>query len=84
MKSTVRHYSDILEDIEKHMTDNHLIEDLKKMKDWQKEFSGEAEFCSATATWLYTFQVYTTYNETLFDLIDEFAAYCGSKGIHFI
>lgn len=84
MKATPRHYSDILRDIEKRMTENHLINDLESLHDWQKNLSGEVEFCSGTATWLYTFQVYTTYNESLFDLIDEFASYCDSKSIRFI
>jgi hypothetical protein len=80
----MRHYLDILKDIEKYMTDNHLRRDIESLHDWQKDFTGEAEFCSGTATWLYTFQIYTTYNEALFDLIDEFASYCHSRDIHFI
>ena len=80
----MRHYLDILKDIEKYMTDNNLTEDIESLHDWQKGFIKEAEFCSGTATWLYTFQVYTTYNEVLFDLIDEFASYCDSKDIRFI
>ena len=81
----MRHYLDILKEIEKFMTDNHLSEDLESLHDWQKQFTEEVKFCSATATWLYTFQAYTTCNEeALFELIDEFASYCSSKGIHFI
>lgn len=83
MQLTQRHYADILKDIEKQMTDHHLTDDLKSLHDWQKQFLDEAEFCSGTATWLYTFEVCTDYNETLFDLIDEFAAYCKTKGIRF-
>lgn len=82
--SWMRHYVDILKDIERYMTDNDLSQDLENLHDWQKDFANEVEFCSGTATWLYTFQVYTKYNESLMNLIDEFGSYCQSKGIHFI
>ena len=55
MTATIRHYSDILKDIENYMTENHLIEDLKSLHDWQGTFSDDGNFCSGTATWLYTF-----------------------------
>jgi len=84
MIATIRHYSDILKDIENYMAENHLIDDLKSLHDWQSTFSDEANFCSGTATWLYTFQVYGTYNESMSNLIDEFGSYCVAKGIHFV
>jgi hypothetical protein len=58
MTTTIRHYSDILKDIENYMSENHLINDLESLHDWQSFFSGEANFCSGTATWLYTFLIY--------------------------
>ena len=79
----MRHYLDILKDIEKYMADNDLSSDIESLHDWQKYLIGESKLCSGTATWLYTFQLYTEYNEALFDLIDEFASYCHSKHIHF-
>ncbi|NRF37439.1 hypothetical protein [Pedobacter foliorum] len=79
----MRHYLNILKDIEKYMNDNHLSQDLENLHDWQNDFTGEAEFCSTTATWLYTFQVYSIHYETLMGLIDEFGSYCRSKGINF-
>jgi hypothetical protein len=80
----MRHYSDILNDIEKYLADNNLNQDIESLHDWQNNFIDEANFCSGTATWLYTFQVYTRYNESLMALIDEFGLYCQTKGIHFI
>lgn len=49
----MRHYSDILKDIEKYLVDNNLNQDLESLHDWQKHFIEEAKFCSGTATWLY-------------------------------
>ena len=66
------------------MLDNHLQEDLEELHAWQKAFTSEVKLCSATATWLYTFQVCTADHEPLMELIDEFGGYCQSHGIHFI
>ena len=80
----MRHYLNILKDIEKYFIDNQLIKDLTDLHDWQRGFASEVDLCSATATWLYTFQVYGNYDETLMNLIDEFGAYCHSNSIKFI
>jgi len=80
----MRQYKDILRDIEKNMVDQNLRNDLEDLHDWQKTFTTEAELCSATATWLYTFYVYADFDKSLMDLIDEFGSYCKANGIHFV
>lgn len=80
----MRQYIEILRDIERSMVNQGLSSDLENLHDFQKKFTTDAEFCSATATWLYTFQVYASYDELLMDLIDEFGSYCEVNGIHFI
>jgi hypothetical protein len=84
MTTTIRHYSDILKDIENYMSENHLINDLESLHDWQSSFSGEANFCSGTATWLYTFLIYGAYSESMCDLIEEVGSYCVARDIHFV
>lgn len=81
----MRDYLDILKDISKYMADNGLVDDLMDLHESQKDYTDEDAFCSGTATWLYTFQAYTSCDDAvLFDLIDEFASYCNGKGIRFI
>lgn len=71
-------------DIEKKMVEQHLRSELQDLHDWQKTFTKESEICSATATWLYTFQVYANFDESLGNLIDEFGSYCKTNGIQFV
>jgi hypothetical protein len=80
----MRQYNDILRDIEKNMVDQQFSKELVYLRDWQKTFTTETELCSGTATWLYTFQVYSNCDEPLIDLIDEFGSYCKASGIHFV
>jgi hypothetical protein len=80
----MRQHKEILGDIEKKMVEQHLRNELQDLHDWQKAFTKESEICSATATWLYTFQVYASCDESLLNLIDEFGSYCKTNGIHFV
>jgi hypothetical protein len=61
----MRQYIEILRDIERSMVNQNLSKELEDMHNFQKRSTTDTEFCSATATWLYTFQIYASYDELL-------------------
>jgi hypothetical protein len=78
----MRDHLTILKDIEQYLSNHSLTDDLQSLQEEVQASATGGELCSRAGTWLLTFQVYSEYDQTVQDLINEFIEYCHSNGIY--
>ena len=72
----------ILEDIKQYLSSHGLTEDLQSLQDEIKVSTIAGKLYSYVGTWLLTFQVYSDYDQVVYDLINEYIDSCHFNGIY--